>query len=179
MCKKLQVVNIDKEGMTGWVEDPRAVITPAATLHRCLWEREDTRDLCVLFHQQMVSILVWSLTQHCHWSKWWFGIVGQQLNTLIISPLQISSVRIRKLVKFCKILSIASYLKTQKFKISSCSSGIAFWVTQVGWQFLSTLILGGNICQKLPRKSFRVPFLRQGSFFKSNERNISEATELC
>ena len=31
-------------------------------------------------------------------------------------------------------------------KISSCSSGIAFWVTQVGWQFLSTLILGGNIC---------------------------------
>ena len=33
--------------------------------------------------------------------------------------------------------------------------------------------------QKLPRKSFRVPFLRQGSFFKSNERNISEATELC
>ena len=33
--------------------------------------------------------------------------------------------------------------------------------------------------QKLPRKSFRVPFLRQGSFFKINERNISEATELC
>ena len=31
-------------------------------------------------------------------------------------------------------------------KISSCSSGIAFWVTQVGWQFLSTLILGGDIC---------------------------------
>ena len=33
--------------------------------------------------------------------------------------------------------------------------------------------------QKLPRKSFRVPFLRQGSFFKINKRNISEATELC
>ena len=33
--------------------------------------------------------------------------------------------------------------------------------------------------QKLPRKSFRVPFLRQGSFFKINERNISKATELC
>ena len=33
--------------------------------------------------------------------------------------------------------------------------------------------------QKLPKISFRVPFLRQGSFFKSNERNISEATELC
>ena len=31
--------------------------------------------------------------------------------------------------------------------------------------------------QKLSRKSFRVPFLRQGSFFKINERNISEATE--
>ena len=31
-------------------------------------------------------------------------------------------------------------------KISSCTSGIAFWVTQVGWQFLSTLILWGNIC---------------------------------
>ena len=31
--------------------------------------------------------------------------------------------------------------------------------------------------QKLPRKSFRVPFLRQGSFFKINERNISEATK--
>ena len=33
--------------------------------------------------------------------------------------------------------------------------------------------------QKLPKKSFRVPFLRQRSFFKSNERNIFEATELC
>ena len=33
--------------------------------------------------------------------------------------------------------------------------------------------------QKLPRKSFRVPFLRQGSFFKINESNILEATELC
>ena len=36
--------------------------------------------------------------------------------------------------------------------------------------------------QKLPRKSFKVSFLRQGSFFKINEkgeRNISEATELC
>ena len=67
-------------------------------------------------------------------------------------------------------------------KISSCSSGIAFWVTQVGWQFLFTLILGGNICfwaKYYLEKSFRVPFLRQGSFFKSNERNISEATELC
>ena len=30
-------------------------------------------------------------------------------------------------------------------KISSCTSGIAFWVTQVGWQFLSTLILWGSI----------------------------------
>ena len=30
---------------------------------------------------------------------------------------------------------------------------------------------------KLPGKSFRVPFLRQGSFFKINERNISEATK--
>ena len=33
--------------------------------------------------------------------------------------------------------------------------------------------------QILLRKRFRVPFLRQGSFFKINERNISEATELC
>ena len=33
--------------------------------------------------------------------------------------------------------------------------------------------------QKLHRKSFRVPFLRQGSVFKINDRNISEATEIC
>ena len=30
-------------------------------------------------------------------------------------------------------------------EISSSSPGIAFWVTQVGWQFISILILGGNI----------------------------------
>ena len=55
-------------------------------------------------------------------------------------------------------------------KISSYSSGIAFWVTQVGQQFLS--------------KFLEYHFGGKGHFstFKSNERNISDiyvATELC
>ena len=65
MCKKSQVVNIDKEGMTGaQFLDPRAVIT-GATGGGCGRKkiRERTTEAAAtvavfLFHQQMVLILV-------------------------------------------------------------------------------------------------------------------------
>ena len=59
---------------------------------------------------------------------------------------------------------------TPPSKISSCSLGIAFWVTQVGWQFLSTLILSGNICfwaKNYLEKILEYHFWSKGHFSRS------------
>ena len=55
-------------------------------------------------------------------------------------------------------------------EISSCSLGIAFWVTQVGWQFISTLILSGNICfwaKNYIEKVLEYHFWSKGHFSRS------------
>ena len=61
-------------------------------------------------------------------------------------------------------------MTTPPREISSCSPGIAFWVTQVGWQFISTLILGGKICfwaKNYIEKVLECHFWGKGPFSRS------------
>ena len=55
-------------------------------------------------------------------------------------------------------------------KISSCTPGIAFWGVPIGWQFLFTLILSGNICfwaKNYLEKILEYHFWSKGHFSRS------------
>ena len=90
--------------------------------------------------------------------------------------------------KPCWLLPIHPTLHFEIIWFFRCDSNMAWLSSQISLNGPEVMTI--HICayiirllslqgQKLSRKSFRVPFLRQGSFFKINESNISEATELC
>ena len=90
--------------------------------HQLCWISQN----CLKVSKKLCQKISNSFDKYCIVPTWVLVLVWMSLNEALCESLRL--------------------IQTHSDSLSSCSSGIAFWVTQVGWQFISTLILGGNIC---------------------------------